>query len=113
MKKPRSCCPIACALDLIGDRWTMLIIRDLLLGRSHFKEFMASPEKIATNILADRLDRLVEHGLAERFLSPSVRGKEAYRLTPKGKSLKPIIKSLVKWGLDNLEGTEARMAEKG
>lgn len=112
MKKSRSCCPIACTLDLIGDRWTMLVIRDLLLGRSHFKEFMASPEKIATNILANRLQRLVEHGLAERFSSPSVPGKDAYRLTPKGKSLKPIISSIVKWGLQNLEGTEAKMLAK-
>lgn len=112
MKKSRSVCPIACTLDLIGDRWTMLIIRDLLFGRSHFKEFVASPEKIATNILTNRLQRLVEHGLAERFPSPSVPGKEAYRLTPKGKSLKPIVNAIAKWGLNNLEGTEARIAQK-
>lgn len=109
MKETRSCCPVACTLDIIGDRWTMLVIRDLVLGRSHFKEFMASPEKISTNILASRLEKLLEYDMVERFPSPSVPGKEAYRLTKKGKSLKPLLKSIVAWGLANIEGTEAKM----
>ena len=90
----------------------MLVVRDLLLGRTHFKEFMASPEKIATNILANRLDRLVESELAERFPSPEVPGKDAYRLTAKGKTLRPLMKSIAKWGLDNLDGTQAKMVPK-
>jgi DNA-binding HxlR family transcriptional regulator len=58
-----SVCPVACTLDLFGDKWTLLIVRDLLSGKSHFKEFLASPEKIATNILAERLARLASNGL--------------------------------------------------
>ncbi|QDT99253.1 winged helix-turn-helix transcriptional regulator [Gimesia aquarii] len=112
MKEKRSCCPVACSLDLIGDKWTLLIVRDLLLGRSHFKEFVSSPEKIATNILTDRLTKLVKHGLAEKFPSPSVSGKDAYRLTKKGKTLRPVIEAIANWGLKNLEGTEMRLAEK-
>ena len=90
----------------------MLVVRDLFLGRSHFKEFAAAPEKIATNILANRLARLVEHELVEKFPSLEVPGKEAYRLTKKGRTLKPLLNQLVKWGLDNIEGSEFRLQTK-
>lgn len=109
MEHPRSCCPVACTLDIIGDKWTLLVVRDLLLGRSHFREFAASPERIATNILTDRLARLVEHGLAEKFPSPEQPARDAYRLTDKGRTLGPIVKAIVKWGLEHLEGTAAMM----
>ena len=112
MKPKRSPCPIACTLDLIGDKWTLLVVRDLLLGRRHFKEFSASPERIATNILAERLNRLVEAGLAERFPSTEHAGRDAYRLTTKGKALGPVIRAIKKWGLDNVEGTAALMQPK-
>ena len=105
----RSPCPIACALDLLGDKWTLLVIRDLACGKSQFKEFASSPEGIATNILTDRLARLVEYGLVEKYPIPNVPGRDAYRLTRKGKSLRPVMMSIVKWGLDNIEGTEVRM----
>ena len=59
----RSVCPVACTLDLIGDKWTLLVIRDLMSGKSQFKDFLESPEGIATNILTSRLNRLLEHGL--------------------------------------------------
>jgi len=108
-KSRRSPCPVACTLDLVGDKWTLLVVRDLAFGKSQFKEFLASPEKIATNILADRLARLVEHGLAERFASS---GREAYRLTAKGESLLPVLQSVADWGLAHIEGTEARMKPK-
>jgi DNA-binding HxlR family transcriptional regulator len=62
----RSCCPVACTLDLIGDRWTPLVVRDLLAGKSRFADFQRSPERIATNILAARLQTLVSQGLVER-----------------------------------------------
>ncbi len=113
MKTQRSPCPVACTLDIIGDKWTLLVIRDMSFGRSHFKEFSQSPEGIATNILADRLSRLVEWGLAEKFSSPDVPGRDAYRLTGKGESLRPIITAIAKWGLDNIEGTAALMKPKG
>jgi DNA-binding HxlR family transcriptional regulator len=95
----RSPCPIACALDIFGDRWSLLIIRDLILGRSRFKEFAASPEGIPTNILAERLERLLRHGVIEQ--SPATDGTKrlAYRLTKKGLTLAPILKSMRDWGL--------------
>jgi DNA-binding HxlR family transcriptional regulator len=102
-------CPVACTLDLIGDKWTLLIVRDLMCGRSHFREFSASPEGIATNILTDRLDRLLEHGLIEQFPSGDSPGRFAYRLTDEGQTLGPVLEAIAKWGLKHLPGTEARM----
>jgi DNA-binding HxlR family transcriptional regulator len=105
----RSVCPIACTLDLFGDKWTLLIVRDLLSGKSHFKEFLASPEKIATNILAERLARLASNGLVERYPSSEIAGREAYRLTEKGRSLRGLMVQLKTWGLDHIDGTEVRL----
>jgi DNA-binding HxlR family transcriptional regulator len=96
-------------LDLFGDKWTLLIVRDLLSGKSHFKEFLASPEKIATNILAERLARLASNGLIERYPSSDIAGREAYRLTEKGRSLRGLIVQLKAWGLDHIDGTDARL----
>jgi len=103
----RSVCPVACTLDLIGDRWTLLVVRDLHCGKSHFREFIASPERIATNVLADRLARLVSNGLVERVASPV--GRDAYRLTKKGGSLVPLLQQVADWGLANIRGTEVRI----
>ena len=108
----RSPCPVACTLDIIGDKWTLLVIRDMMLGRTHFKDFSASPEGIATNILSDRLTRLVESGLAQKYPSTESAGRDAYRLTRKGESLLPILKVIAKWGLENIAGTEQRMQPK-
>ena len=105
----RSVCPIACTLDLVGDKWTLLIVRDLMSGKSHFKEFLASPENIATNILADRLARLASNGLIERYPSSDIAGREAYRLTEKGRSLRGLMVQLKAWGLDHIDGTDARL----
>jgi DNA-binding HxlR family transcriptional regulator len=93
----RSNCPIACSLDLLGDRWTLVIIRDLFRGRARFGELLASPEAIPTNILADRLRRLEEQELiaAEPYQHHPVR--YAYRLTAKGQDLKPVLASLAGW----------------
>jgi len=96
-------------LDLFGDKWTLLIVRDLLSGKSHFKEFLASPEKIATNILAERLARLASNGLIERYPSSDIAGREAYRLTDKGRSLRGLMAQLKAWGLDHIDGTDARL----
>ena len=108
----RSPCPVACTLDIIGDKWTLLVIRDMLLGRTHFKDFIASPEGIATNILTDRLNKLIESGLAQKYASTESFGRDAYRLTKKGESLLPILKAVAKWGLENIPGTEQRMQPK-
>lgn len=113
MNKPkRSVCPIACTLDVIGDKWTMLVIRDLALGKSYFKDFTQSPEKIATNILSDRLARLLENELIEQFPSPEHPGRVGYRLTKKGESLRPVLKSILDWGLANIDGTRAELLER-
>jgi DNA-binding HxlR family transcriptional regulator len=109
----RSPCPVACTLDLLGDRWSLLIVRDLLRGKSHFKDFLASPEKIATNILAERLTRLTVNGLIERYPSSEVAGKDAYRLTEKGHSLRGLLAQFKAWGLENIKGTEAMLAVSG
>ena len=108
----RSVCPVACALDLVGDRWTLLVVRDLARGKSLFKEFCASPEGIATNILADRLERMVAHGLVETFPAPQQPTRDAYRLTARGQTLLPVLDALAAWGLANLPGTEARLKPK-
>lgn len=111
-KLKRSTCPVACTLDIIGDKWTLLVVRDLLLGRAHFREFIASPEKIATNILTDRLTRLTEHELVEKFPSTETPGRDAYRLTKKGRSLGKIVKAIVEWGTNNIEGARRQMKAK-
>lgn len=105
----RSPCPVACTLDLLGDRWTLLVVRDLMLGRTRFAEFLRSPERIATNILADRLRRLVAAGLVITEASSERSGSLSYRLTERGESLRPVLESIRAWGLSHLPGTEARM----
>lgn len=101
----RSPCPIACTLDLIGDKWTLLIIRDLMLGRCYFKEFLASPEGISTNILAARLHKLADEGLIIATPDPHTAGRSRYSLTPKGESLTPLLQGIGEWGLLNIKGS--------
>ena len=108
--KSRSVCPITSTLEIIGDRWTLVIVRDLMAGRSHFKEFEHSPERISTNILADRLSKLVRWGLVEKFSSSEVMGRHAYRLTARGETLRPVLDVISNWGLTHIEGTEKRIA---
>jgi DNA-binding HxlR family transcriptional regulator len=105
----RSPCPVACTLDLIGDRWTLLVVRDLACGKRTFNDITRSPERIATNILADRLERLVEAGLVEKRASSEVAGRETYHLTPKGKSLGSVLTAIAEWGLKNVPGTKAHV----
>ena len=105
----RSPCPVACSLDIFGDRWTLLVVRDLVLGRSRFKDFEASPEGIPTNILSDRLERLVRHAIVEK-IPVAVGAKHfAYRLTKKGESLKPLLAAVRDWGLRWEPETQAAM----
>lgn len=102
----RSPCPVACALDLLGDRWTLLVIRDLMLGRSRFKDFAGSPEGIPTNILSERLVRLLEAGIVRQVPATAGGRRMAYELTAKGDALRPIMKSLRDWGLAWEPGTK-------
>ena len=107
MKSNRSPCPVACTLDILGDKWTLLVIRDLFAGKSHYGEFNASPEKIATNILADRLRKLEIEGIVEKYLPDEGARKTAYRLTDRGKSLRPVLKAVADWGLANVAGSKS------
>lgn len=96
--KYRSHCPINFVLETFGDKWTLLIIRDLMFkGKSNFREFLKSDEKIATNILSDRLKRLEEHGIVEKSEDEANRSKLNYRLTEKGKDLMPIMLEITAW----------------
>lgn len=105
----RSSCPVSCSLDILGDRWTLLVVRDLLLGRTRFKDFAASPEGVPTNILSDRLARLLRHGIIEQIPASDGSRRLAYQLTAKGAALRPLLKALRDWGLRWEEGTEARL----
>jgi len=104
----RSLCPVACSLDIIGDRWTLLIVRDLFLGRTRFKDFTASPEGIPTNILTDRLKRLLAHGIIEQIPAEDGTRRLAYRLTKKGKALGRMLKAMRDWGLAWDKSTRVR-----
>ena len=102
----RSPCPITNSLDLFGDKWTVLVIRDLVLGKERFQEFLLSPEKIASNILSDRLKRLEVAGVIARHIYQYSPTRYEYVLTRKGEGLKPILKSLASWGLEYFPGSK-------
>lgn len=104
---PRSTCPIGCALDLLGDRWTLLVARDLLLaGKRRFSE-LCQPEGIATNILADRLKRLEAAGAIRKTRDPDDGRSFLYSPTPAGADLIPILLDLGVWGASHLAGGTA------
>ena len=94
----RSHCPINYALESFGDKWTLLIIRDLMFkSKQSFREFLTSNEKISTNILADRLKRLERLGIVTASVSGENRSKWIYSLTRKGRDLLPIMLELTRW----------------
>ena len=98
-KPLRSECPIANSLDIIGDRWTLLIIRDILInGKHRFREFQNIPESFPTNILADRLKRLEQWGLIEKRTYQEHPVRYEYHLTDDGLALEPVLKALETWG---------------
>jgi DNA-binding HxlR family transcriptional regulator len=89
----RSPCPIASALDILGDRWSLVVVRDLLFRDRHtYGELLDAPEGISTNILAERLRRLEEAGIR-------------YRLTEKGEALRPVLVSMIRWANMHIPGT--------
>jgi DNA-binding HxlR family transcriptional regulator len=96
--KRRSGCPLNASVEILGDRWSLLIIRDMMLrGLRAYKEFMESYEGIATNILADRLRKLEAHGIITTERDPSDGRKLIYLLTPKGIDLAPVLTEMVLW----------------
>ena len=120
MNAHRSGCPINLALEVVGDKWSLLVIRDMMFGnRRHFRELLAkSDEGIASNILADRLKTLVEAGIISRAEDPTHKQKAIYSLTEKGIQLLPVLAQMSGWGFKHLPVTEelgirARLLEEG
>jgi DNA-binding HxlR family transcriptional regulator len=101
----RSPCPVANALDVVGDRWTLLVIRDLFAGKRRFGDFLRSPEHIPTNVLAERLKRLEHAGLMASVPYQERPRRLEYHLTPRGRELSPILDALAVWGLVQFPGT--------
>lgn len=97
-QKRKSDCPINFALELFGDRWTFLIVRDMMFKDKHYYgEFLQSEEKIATNILADRLSLLEQSQIVEKSSDQSHKQKVVYRLSQKGIALMPILVEMIMW----------------
>jgi len=102
----RSPCPVAGALDIVGDRWTLLVMRDILLyDKRRFADFLNSPERIASNILADRLERLERCGVVARRRYADHPPREEYHPTPRGWDLAPVLRELIRWGQSHVPGT--------
>jgi len=93
----RSACPIASTLEIVGDRWSLIVIRDMFTGKTRYNGFLDSPEGITTNILADRLRRLEEAGLVVKTPYQSRPTRFEYRLTGKGEALLPVLQAICRW----------------
>ncbi len=107
-KSHRSGCPINLSLEILGDKWTLVVIRDIALGhRRHFRELLTkSDEGIAANMLSDRLKTLMDHGLITRQPDPSHKQKVIYSLTEKGIELVPVLAQMAVWGRKHLPVTK-------
>ncbi len=103
--RKRSSCPIASALDIIGDKWTLLIVRDLFFGKRRYSEFANAMESIPTNLLSDRLKRLCENGLAKKVKYMAHPVRYQYELTEKGEDLFRILQELAIWGHKHIKDT--------
>ena len=106
----RSGCPLASTLDIVGDKWSLLIVRDMLFqGKKTFKDFSTSPEGIAPGILSSRLKWLEENELITKQKLPNNKKENIYLLTEKGIELAPIITEIILWSDKNLRGQNAEM----
>ena len=102
----RSTCPISTALEIVGDRWTLLVIRDLMFAhKRHFREFLQSEEGISSNVLADRLSALVTNDIVKKSDDPTHAQKAIYSLTEKGLELLPVIVAMSAWTQRHYPGT--------
>jgi len=102
----RSRCAVACTLDLVGDKWSLLVVRDLLRGNVTYGELQKSPEGIPTNILADRLKKFEDAGLIAKSAYQEHPIRYAYELTEKGKALGDVLLAFVRWGTKHIPGTK-------
>jgi len=125
-----STCPVALSLDALGDKWSLVILRDILLaGKCHFRELLDSPEKIASNVLSARLDSLTREGFLSKHPDPANKSAAIYKPTAKALDLLPMLFELIRWGvahneradsthpgirqiLDNPTATRAQIASK-
>lgn len=96
--KTQEACPVARSLDVIGDRWTLLVLRDLILGRGKFKDLLESLQGISPNLLAQRLKLLEEQGIVERVFYSDHPPRAEYCLTDKGNELIPVLRAMAEWG---------------
>lgn len=102
-KDMRSGCPVNLSLEIFGDRWTLLVLRDIIfVGARHFRELLTGPERISSNILSNRLAALVEHGLLTKADDPSHKQKVTYSLTEQAIELVPVLVQLSAWGVRHL-----------
>ena len=101
----RSACAVANSLDIVGDKWTLLVVRDLLHGKRTYGELTNSPERIPTNILAERLRRLEGAGIIVSTPYQQHPVRYAYTLTPKGRALGDVLLAFVRWGKRHIPGT--------
>jgi DNA-binding HxlR family transcriptional regulator len=101
----RSPCAVANSLDIVGDKWSLLVVRDLLRGKRTYGELADSPERIPTNILADRLRRLEDAGIVSSAPYQERPVRYAYALTAKGKDLGDVLLAFVRWGKRHIPGT--------
>lgn len=102
----RSTCPVACGLDLLGDKWTLIIIRDLFVRGKTYGELQQSPENIPTNLLASRLKKLTAEGLVNKELYQEKPKRYRYKLTDKGRALGPVLLAMIKWAMTHIPDTE-------
>jgi DNA-binding HxlR family transcriptional regulator len=100
----RSRCPVACTLDVLGDRWSLLVVRDLVRGKRRYAEFLDSPEGIPTNILAERLRRLAAKGVIRAHRYSQHPPRVEYELTARGEELRPMLRAMVDWGVRHAGG---------
>jgi DNA-binding HxlR family transcriptional regulator len=101
----RSPCAVANSLDIVGDKWSLLVVRDLLHGKSTYGELAQSPEGIPTNILAERLKRLESAGIVTSTPYQQRPVRYSYTLTPKGRALGDVLLAFVRWGKQHIPGT--------
>jgi DNA-binding HxlR family transcriptional regulator len=107
---PRSYCPINLGLEVFGDAWTLLVLRDLMFGgKRHFRELLQSDEGISSNILADRLKRLIDRGVLTKRDDPTHKQKAIYSLTERGIALLPVLLQVGAWSRAHLP--EARRSD--
>jgi DNA-binding HxlR family transcriptional regulator len=103
----RSNCAVASTLDIVGDKWSLLVIRDLFAGKSTYSELLATDERMPTNILADRLRRLEDAGIIEKNAYQDRPVRFAYTLTAKGRDMGEILIAIVRWGRKHIPGAVA------